>query len=97
MAESYLGEDNAKALEYINIIRKERNDIEITYSVDDNQLQDLIVNEYRKDVIGEGQIFYMYKRLNLSSIQHYYGYSIDMDDTKYTFPLPDDEVQFGGR
>lgn len=56
-----------------------------------------IIKEYQREFIGEGQLFYLYKRLNLSSIKGIYGFSISMDDSKYTFPLPNDEIEFGGR
>lgn len=45
-------------------------------------------NEYRKEFLGEGQLFYFYKRTNQASIVNHTGGSIDMNASKYVVPLP---------
>ena len=50
---------------------------------------DVLINEMRREWIGEGQIFYLYKRLNKDM---YNGeYPINMSG-KYVIPLPDSET-----
>ena len=45
-----------------------------------------LVNEYRRELLGEGQLFFLYKRLNSAMISYS---DVDMMATRaYTFPLP---------
>ena len=55
-------------------------------------LQEEIQNEYRKEFIAEGQLFYYYKRQNLQSIPFT---SHVMNREAYVFPVPDNELEFG--
>ena len=55
-------------------------------------LQEEIQNEYRKEFIAEGQLFYYYKRQNLQSIPFS---SHVMNRDAYVFPVPDNELEFG--
>ena len=54
-----------------------------------------LINEYRREFLGEGQLFFLYKRLNHPVI----AYSdIDPVATRsYTFPLPLSEIQSAER
>lgn len=52
-----------------------------------------LLKEYRKDFYAEGQLWYYYKRKNYTTIQNTVGGT--MDNTKYIFPLPDNEIEFG--
>lgn len=58
----------------------------------DADLQEEIQNEYRKEFIAEGQLFYYYKRQNLASIPFA---SQTMSRDTYVFPVPDNELEFG--
>ena len=54
----------------------------------------LLVSEFRKEIIGEGQLFFCYKRLNMPTIKR-----TDADMTGlglYKLPLPKDELQNPG-
>ena len=55
-------------------------------------LQEEIQNEYRKEFIAEGQLFYYYKRQNLASIPFA---AQTMNRDTYVFPVPDNELEFG--
>ena len=52
---------------------------------------------YVCDFRGEGQLFYYYKRRNLSSIDdgNYNGNTVSVPASAYVLPLPDYEKQFG--
>jgi hypothetical protein len=83
-----------EAADLIKFIHKKRafkNEITIT---DVGTLMDEISKEYQREFIGEGQLFYFYKRLNKQSIKSYENIPIEMNDAKYTFPLPKKEIQF---
>ena len=58
------------------------------------QIQDEIFKEYRKEFIGEGQLFFYYKRRNLPNIEFT---PVPADNRSYVLPLPDNEVDFGFR
>ncbi len=62
--------DLEEAMGYINEIRAARNcvKLELTESVDAGKMQDYITREFAREVIGEGQLFYFYKRHALTSV-----------------------------
>lgn len=54
-----------------------------------------LIREYRRELLGEGQLFFLYKRLNSSLV---FGADVDMVGTKsYTFPLPVSETDAAQR
>lgn len=54
-----------------------------------------LTTEYRKEFIGEGQLFFFYKRRNAEKI---YGTDLNLVDKKaYVFPLPQSEYEAADR
>lgn len=54
-----------------------------------------LIKEYRRELLGEGQLFFLYKRLNRPLVM---GADMDMIGTKaYTFPLPISETDASQR
>lgn len=55
-----------------------------------------ITKEYRKEFIGEGQLFFYYKRINSTAIPNGSASSgnVTMNAVKYVVPLPESEVNF---
>lgn len=82
-----------EALATLNLLRTRRNlpalqELPADYNTE-------LINEYRREFLGEGQLFFLYKRLNHPVI----AYSdIDPVATRsYTFPLPLSEIQSAER
>ena len=89
--------DKALALEYLNTVRRHRGIAEaeeLPFNLTDQQVKDEIYKEYRKEFVGEGQIFFYYKRKGMETIP---GYNGEMTDLEYQYPMPDDEIALGGR
>lgn len=82
--------DPAEALKALNKVRNARALKEIT---DANQLTDELEKEYKREFIGEGQLFFYYKRIAKPSIQYgtYSWESVTMNTGKYVPSLPDSE------
>ena len=95
-AECTFPTDPAKAIEYINIVRFQR-DIDNLPTITSPEIftQELL-KECRKEWLAEGQIFFMYKRLNRAIIGQT-GATIPASDKIFVLPLPDDEIVYGGR
>jgi len=95
-AECTFDTDPAKAWEYFNTVRLNRG---IGTALSDPSkavfMQEL-VKEARKEFFAEGQVFYMYKRLNLPMAGPF-GSTIPAGNTVFVLPLPDDEIAFGNR
>lgn len=97
------GEGNvAEAVELLNVVRKKRNltdELKPTLTVEDTRSE--IRKEYTKEFMCEGQLYYYFKRLNYEAIPVFTAVdnavSINYVSPNYTFPLPDDEVEYGGR
>lgn len=97
-AEAKAASDKARACEVLNTVRNARNLTE-AYNLDPTALstqdiKDEIWKEYRKELLGEGQLFYYYKRLNYTSIP---GAAGSAGRSVYVLPYPDNEVEFGNR
>ena len=84
------GESTKAAL---NAVRKARGLNEL--SRDPSDFRTVMTAEFRKEFIGEGQLFFYYKRLNVANIA---GSDKNLVDVKgYTFPIPDSEVDAANR
>ena len=69
-------------------------------STDVEGLKQEILLEYRRETLGEGQLFYAYKRRNEPRLTTLfqtpdYTYYFTMDDNKYTPDIPDKEFNAG--
>lgn len=83
--------EGAKAT--LNELRKARNLPPLAEMPDDYSLE--LIQEYRREFIGEGQLFFLYKRLNSETILY-----SDVDavaEKVYTFPLPITETESAQR
>lgn len=90
MAECWMGQDDAQALEYLNEVRRHRG---IAADLTDTSLlREELTKEYAKEFFMEGQIFYYSKRLNLPKFPCYYQ---TLPDGVYMLPIPDSELEFG--
>lgn len=74
-------------IEHLNTVRTARNIPDMLTA--DHILQDEILKEYKKEFIGEGQLFYYYKRLMVPDIEFM--------PPNYILPMPKEEIDFGGR
>lgn len=94
MAECYYHSDPQTALDYINTLRDHRirNNMRWTYLT-----QTYILEEMKREYIGEGQMWYVYKRNNLSLPGNGISGEIAASDNLYVFPLPDAEIEDGNR
>ena len=93
-----LAEGNIEsAVSYINLIRENRGSYiasdELPTSLIASEVEDEIYKEYRKDHLGEGQMFMYYKRKDYVQIP---GTNINAQGI-YTLALPDNEIEFGNR
>lgn len=75
----------------MNALRAHRGLAELVAADD---LQNEIYKEYCKEFLCEGQMFYYYKRLGLTSIGVFRTVAIDPESV-YVLPLPNDELDFG--
>lgn len=95
-AECTFDSNPAKAWEYFNTVRlnrgigTQRNDPSKAIFMQE------LVKEARKELFGEGQIFYMYKRLNIS-FPGPFGSTIPATSSIFVLPFPDDEIAYGNR
>lgn len=95
-AESSFSSNPGKALDYLNQVRASRGipqQVNVTTEAD---FMNELVKEMRKETYGEGQIFYLYKRLN-RNIPGPSGTVIPASNKIYELPLPNNEIEFGGR
>ena len=93
-AECTFDNNPQKAWDYFNTVRLNRGiGTALSDPLKETFLSEL-VKECRKEFYGEGQIFYMYKRLNRAIIGSS-GLTYAPVNSIFVLPLPDDEIQFG--
>lgn len=97
MSEVYLiaaecTDDLTEATEYINGIRLHRNVANVTPTKTD--LQDYITREFAREVIGEGQLFFYYKRHAMEVVQSgtAANTTVNIALDNYVVPLPTTET-----
>lgn len=97
-AEAQVETDPERAVELLNEVRENRNiteEDELSASIlSADDIQDEIFKEYRKEFLGEGQLFFYYKRKNASTIE---GASVAANSSVYVWPMPENELEFGNR
>lgn len=85
--------DNLSILGDVNPVRKARGVAALT--ADPADIRSFLTAEYRKEFLGEGQLFYYYKRLNQTVIA---GSDKNLPGLKaYIFPLPAAELDAANR
>ncbi|MBQ6032229.1 MAG: RagB/SusD family nutrient uptake outer membrane protein [Prevotella sp.] len=85
--------DFSKALTYLNTLRNKRNCPNVTPR-NSEELLNNITSEFRKEMIGEGQMFFFYKRHAMQSIPNGSSTSgnMNMIMKNYVVPVPDSEI-----
>ncbi|WP_285008413.1 RagB/SusD family nutrient uptake outer membrane protein [Pedobacter faecalis] len=83
----------AEGTAYLNEVRTSRLIPELPVPATQTALDAEIQFEYRKDFYAEGQLWYYYKRMNVTTLPD--GISNPMSTAKYVFPIPNDELEFG--
>ncbi|WP_164121839.1 RagB/SusD family nutrient uptake outer membrane protein [Sphingobacterium sp. xlx-130] len=80
--------------EYLNTLRAHRGNAPLAIeNITAETLDAEIQKEYRREFIGEGQLFFTYKRLALSKLPNILAFD---DLTKiYSMPIPQVEIEFG--
>lgn len=95
-AEAAWDTDPAKALEYLNLVRAARGINVLVNTSSKNVFLDELVKEVRKETYAEGQLFYLYKRLNRGILLET-GATAPVTDKIFVLPLPNDEIEYGQR
>lgn len=89
--------DIQEAMNCVNIIRQNRNLTEKVEFTQENKME-YITNEFAREVIGEGQLFYYYKRHNMTQFMGgtedliEENKPFDMLSSEYVVPLPKSET-----
>ena len=81
-----------KAVEMLSTVRNKRGlYTPISANISINEFMKQLQKEYCKEFLGEGEVFYLYKRLGVKNIPSH----DDMNDSDYLLPFPDFEIQAG--
>lgn len=94
-AESSFDTNPSEALDFINEVRSMRGIISPLTTTNKSDFIKELIKDARKELYGEGQIFYMYKRLN-QNIVGQGGLIIPASDKIFVLPKPNNEIEFGG-
>ncbi len=88
-------EDLEQAKTEFGKLRSKRNAKNELNIVTADDLRREILNDARREFIGEGQMFYFYKRCNRAVLEE--SGTITMTEKDFVLPLPDVELEFGER
>ena len=94
-----LSAENGKfdeAIQYLTDVRTARGAARTLTAANKEDVLSEIVSEVRKDLMCEGQVFYLYKRLNKETIPSSTkpGTQIQMNSANYIIPIPTSESPF---
>ena len=93
-AEASFDADKTKAINYFNTVREHRGIGDgLPASIDKTEFLRQLIIECRKEFFSEGQVFYMYKRLN-RDITNTNGMVYSAGDKIFVLPLPIDEQAY---
>lgn len=93
--ETNLPQNREKAIGYLNTVREHRGITrKLETDLDKTAVQQEIMKEWKKELLLEGQMFFYYKRLGIVNLPNT---SVSMNDDTYVMPLPQAEIEFGGR
>lgn len=94
IAECSYEDDPATTLSYLNQLRNKRirNNMPLQYIS-----RETIIQEMRREYIGEGQMWYAFKRNNATITSDRPTGNIQPSDEIYVWPLPDSEIEDGFR
>lgn len=82
------------AVKYLNRVRLSRQiSIDIPGGLSDEEIASEIEREYMKEMIGDGQLFYYFKRMGLTSVPYLGDVTFTSND--FVFPLPLSEEFYG--
>jgi hypothetical protein len=93
-AEGWWNIDRNKSIDYINQLRDSRivNNSHWNYISEDD-----LLSEMRREFIGEGQLFFIYKRLNHDIIRETGDGNVSASNNIFVFPIPENEIENGHR
>lgn len=92
VAEAKMNLHESDALDYLNAMRRSR--ILNSNICDKSTIsQDVLIAEMRREFLGEGQLFFEYKRLN-SPILNVLN-DVPASNTVFVLPIPDSEKEYG--
>ncbi|WP_455613938.1 RagB/SusD family nutrient uptake outer membrane protein [Bacteroides congonensis] len=86
--------DLSESAETLSVVRSARGLSSIEVFAGEDEKMKEIEKEYRKELYGEGQLWYFYKRLGYKTFQ--FCPVNNMTESNYRFPIPDDEKALGG-
>ena len=93
-AEGWMTENPAKASSLLQQFKQSRTTKNIVpETVDIN----VIVKEYRKEFLFEGQLFFLYKRLNHTILGNTLGEDMEASNQVFVIPVPKEEIENGHR
>ncbi len=87
-----------EAFDLLNTVRFHRG-IAPTYDLQagKDNVQEQVEREYRKEFLGEGQMFYYYKRLGASTMLGVNETPVKIPEGSYILEIPEDEINTAGR
>lgn len=88
LAECYYEKDKTKAETYLNAVRNARDcDSELPETSSQDDFNHLILRDLMRELYGEGQLFFFYKRLGMDALG--YGEDKIQYGKHYVFPIPE--------
>ena len=82
----------ADGVGYLNTVRTKRNIIEeLPTTLTTDEFREEIYKEYAKEFIAEGQLFFYFKRMNVSSIPNL-PWDLEFTLDSYVLPIPSEEI-----
>lgn len=90
-AEASFDRDPQEAMDYLNTVRTKRGiNIPLPLFLTKDAFLDALINDARREYVGEGQLFFLYKRLNKTVLDEEGGNQQLTDE--FVLPIPEREI-----
>lgn len=93
-AEALLDTDYETAVDYFDMELVSRGVTPLSQRAGETLTKEMIFNEYRKELFGEGQTWFNMKRLNRDIVSNAELKTIPAGETVYVIPIPEEEFEY---
>lgn len=93
-AEGWMKDDPEHAAELLQTLKQARTKLLVNKQT---VTEEVVLSEVRREFVGEGQLFYAYKRLNHDIMGNTSEDGVKASNSVFVLPIPEEEIEYGNR
>lgn len=93
-AEGWMKDDPEHAADLLQTLKQARTKLLVNKQT---VTEEVVLSEVRREFVGEGQLFYAYKRLNHDIMGNTSEDGVKASNSVFVLPIPEEEIEYGNR